>query len=52
MVPVQQQVGEIDCGVYSIAVAYNAALGKDLRVVSYDPDQVRLHWSGAFRKTN
>ncbi len=37
VVPAQQQEGVTDCGVYSIAAAYNAALGMDLRAVTYNP---------------
>ena len=30
IVPVQQQKGAADCGVYSVANAFNAAIGKKL----------------------
>ena len=48
VVPVQQQKGSTDCGVYSIAAAYNAALGKNLREVTYDPDKMRAHLEKCF----
>ncbi len=35
MMPVQQQVGFVDCGLYSIAASYNAAQGQNLRAVTY-----------------
>ncbi len=34
--PVQQQEGEMDCGVFSIANAYNAAQAKSTKDVTYD----------------
>lgn len=38
-VPVQQQVEDLDCGVYSIAAAYNDAMGRNLGAVTYDADK-------------
>ncbi len=38
--PVQQQQGATDCGVYSIAAAYNVALGMDLCAMT---DRMRAH---------
>lgn len=34
-VPVQQQTGSIDCGLFAIAFAYHAALGDNMRALSY-----------------
>ena len=50
VVPVQQQVGDTDCGVYSIAAAYNDALGKNLSAVTYDADKMRAHLEQCFEK--
>ncbi len=50
VVPVQQQEGVTDCGVYSIAAAYNAALGMDLRAVTYNPERMRAHLEQCFEK--
>ena len=41
--PVQQQANTRDCGVYSIAYAYHAALGDDLTELHFDPVQMRRH---------
>ena len=48
VVPVQQQTGGTDCRVYSIAAAYDAALEKNLREVTYDPDKMRAHLEQCF----
>ena len=48
VVPVQQQKGSTDCGVYSIAAAYNAALWKNLHEVMYDPDKMRAYIEQCF----
>lgn len=50
VVPVQQQSGGTDCGVYSIAAAYNAALGENLSQVTYNPDKMRAHLEQCFEK--
>ena len=41
--PVQQQVNSRDCGVYSIAFAYHAALGSDLSSLNLDNRKMRKH---------
>ncbi len=38
--PVQQQEGGMDCGVFSIANAYNAAMGKSAEDVTYDSQHI------------
>ena len=48
VVPVQQQVGSTSCGLYSIAAALNAALGENLRKVTYEPSQMRDHLEKCF----
>ena len=48
VVPIQQQIGDTACGVHSIAAAYNVALGKDLHLVTYDEDQMRIHLEQCF----
>ena len=41
--PVQQQVNDKDCGVYSIAFAYHATLGSDLSTLNLDNTRMRKH---------
>ena len=48
VVPVQQQEGSTDCGIYSIATAYSAAIQANLRTVTYDPEQLRAHLEQCF----
>ena len=42
-IPVQQQTGGEDCGLFSIAYAYHAALGEDLLGVTFDQSKMRDH---------
>ena len=35
-VPVQQQEGGVDCGLFSIAAAYHSAMGDDLRELTFN----------------
>ena len=46
--PVLQQEGGIDCGVFSIANAYNAAMGKSAKDITYDSQQMRSHLQHCF----
>ena len=46
--PVQQQGNHIDCGVYSIAYAYHAALGDELTTLHFDPAKIRKHLIDCF----
>ena len=48
MVPFQQQVGRTDCGVFSIAAAYSAALGIEPHLVTFDADEIRGHLERCF----
>lgn len=43
LIPMQQQTNSIDCGIYSIAAAYNAALGKSMKSVTFDERVMRSH---------
>ena len=46
---VQKQEGTKDCGVYSIAFAYHAALGKNLEEITFDKDKLRSHLVTCFQ---
>ena len=48
MVSFQQQVGGTDCGVYSIAAAYSAALGIEPHLMTFDADEMRRHLEQCF----
>ncbi|CAB4043419.1 polycystic kidney disease 1-like 2, partial [Paramuricea clavata] len=41
--PVQVQLGEVDCGVFAIAFAYDLAAGNDPSNVRYDQSKMREH---------
>lgn len=43
VVPVQQRKCGLDCGVFSIANAYNTALGRDLSTIEYEQERMRSH---------
>ena len=40
---VQQQSGSTDCGLFSIAFAYHAAIGDNLRTLIFDQGRMRSH---------
>ena len=42
-IPVQQQAGGEDCGLFSIAFAYHAALGKDGMGIAFEQSKMRDH---------
>ena len=42
-VSVQQQDGDIDCSLFSIATAYHAAMGDNLEVVTIQQEDMREH---------
>ena len=42
-IPVQQQTGGDDCGLFSIAYSYHAALGEDLLGITFDQSKMRDH---------
>ena len=46
--PVQQQAYYIDCGVYSIAYTYHAALGDELATLQCDSKKMRKHLIDCF----
>ena len=48
--PVQQRVNNKDCGVYSIAFAYHAALGSYLSTLNLDNTKMRKHLIDCFDK--
>ena len=50
LIPVQQQEGSTDCGLFSIAAAYSAACGKNLRSITYDQEQMRAHLEKCFEE--
>ena len=50
IVPIQQQRGPEDCGVYSIATAYDAALHKEHHTVTYKQEEMRHHLEMCFRE--
>ena len=39
-IPVQQQAGGEDCGLFFIALAYHAALGEDLMGITFEQSQM------------
>ena len=43
VVPVQRQTGGVDCGLYSTAFAYHAAIGHDLGKIAFDQGRMRQH---------
>ena len=48
--PMQQQDGQCDCGVFSIANAYHAARGDDISRLHYDQSQMRKHLINCFER--
>lgn len=48
IISMQQQVGSIDCGVFSIAAAFSAASGKNLSTVSFEQTEMRSHLEMCF----
>ena len=42
-IPVQQQTGGEDCGLFSIAYSYHAALGEDILEITFDQSKMRDH---------
>ena len=49
-VPVQQQSGITDCGVFAVAFAYHAAIGDELERIIFDQGQMRKHLLRCFEK--
>ena len=50
VLPVQQQNGSNDCGVFAIGFAVQAALGDDIRCLEFDQNQMGDHLLQCFRK--
>ena len=50
LTPFQQQLGNRDCGLFSIAAAYDAAAGRNLSTASYDQDRMRSHLEECIEK--
>ena len=50
LVPIQQQEGAQDCGLFCIANAYTVALGKSPRKVDYDQRLMRSHLEECFER--
>ena len=50
LIPMQQQTYSVYCGVglYSIAAAYNTAMGKSLKSVTFDERVMRSHLEECF----
>ena len=46
--PVHQQSNARDCGVYSIAYAYHAAVGDDIPSLNFDHTKIRSHLISCF----
>ena len=43
VIAVQQQDGCTDCGLFSIATSYHAAMGDHLEVITFQQDEMRKH---------
>ena len=50
IVPVQQQKGAADCGVYSVANAFNAAIRKNLETITYNREKMHEHLQNYFEE--
>ena len=50
LLPVQQQEGTQDCGLFCIANAYSVAMGKNPRNIDYDQSRMRSHLEECFEK--
>ena len=49
-VPVQQQSGNTDCGVFAVAFAYHAAIGDAIERITFDQGQMRNHLLRCFEE--
>ena len=49
-VPVQQQRGECDCGLFVIATALHIGAGNNIEEVSFDQTKMRSHFVQCFEK--
>ena len=50
VVPVQQQLGEVDCGLFAAAFAFHAAKGDTLRRLQFDQSRMRSHLIQCFEE--
>ena len=50
LVPVQQQVGAVDCGVFAAAFTLHAEKGDNLRKLRFDQSRMRSHLIQCFEK--
>ena len=50
LLPVQQQEGTQDCGLFCIANAYSVAMGKNPRNIDYNQSTMRSHLEECFEK--
>ena len=49
-VSVQQQEGDVDCGLFSIAAAYHSAVGDDFRGLTFSQNDMRQHFVECFER--
>ena len=49
VIPVQQQMGSVDCGVFSIAFAYHGALGENVGRTTFAQEEMRHHLVQCFQ---
>ena len=42
--PVQQQTNSVDCGIFSVAFMYYQLCGKNVSLISLDPEKLRAHF--------
>ena len=50
LVPVQQQVEAVDCGLFAAAFAFHAAKGDNLTELHFDQSRMRSHLIQCFEK--
>ena len=50
VVPVQQQSGGVDCGLFAAAFAFHAASGDSLRRIQFDQSRMRSHQIRCFEE--
>ncbi len=50
VVPIQQQEGSNNCGLFSIAAAYHAAKGNDIAAITFNENRMRSHLIQCFQR--
>ena len=50
IVPMQQQNGDVDCGLFSIATAFNVAYGKGNSSITFEQSLMRDHLEKCFNE--